>query len=33
MNAMEKSCPEPEILARYLENVLTADERARPSAS
>lgn len=29
MNAMEKSCPEPEILARYLENVLTADERAR----
>jgi len=29
MNAMEKSCPEPEILARYLENVLTPDERKR----
>ena len=29
MNAMEKSCPEPETLARYLESGLSADERAR----
>jgi hypothetical protein len=29
MNAMEKSCPEAEILARFLEGGLSAEERAR----
>src|SRR4051812_512477 len=29
MNAMEKSCPETELLARWLESSLTAEERAR----
>ena len=28
MNAMEKSCPEPETLARWLEGSLTTEERA-----
>jgi hypothetical protein len=29
MNAMERFCPEPELLARYLEGGLSAEERAR----
>ncbi|HLY12452.1 MAG TPA: zf-HC2 domain-containing protein, partial [Planctomycetota bacterium] len=29
MNAMEKPCPEPEVLARFLESGLSAEERLR----
>lgn len=32
MNAMEKSCPAPEFLARFLENSLSAGERDRVNA-